>query len=283
MGLVPTSGHPRSSVPALACGRAQRIGLPWPVEEDRVIGLGTALNVLAVVVGGSTGALLGQRLPERTQRVLTGALGLVTLLVAALNARAITDPLLESASDPFGPVIVVLVALVLGGIIGSLLRIEDRLELLGARLRARFSRGEDQTAPDAVARFVDGFVTASLLFCVGPLTILGSLQDGLGQGVELLALKSVLDAIAALALASVFGWGVVASAGTVLVVQGSLTVVGLLLGDAVPDSSILALTAVGGLLLLGTGLRLLGVARVPVADLLPALVIGPLLVGLLAA
>jgi uncharacterized membrane protein YqgA involved in biofilm formation len=247
-----------------------------------LIGLGTALNVLAVVVGGSVGAVLGQRLPERTQRVLTAALGLITLLVAGLNATAITDPVLDRATGRLGPVIVVLVALVLGGVIGSLLRVEDRLEVLGGRLRSRFVPQGGQAQPDDLVRFVDGFVTASLLFCVGPLTILGSLQDGLGLGVELLALKSVLDGIAALALASVFGWGVVASAGTVLVVQGGLTVVGVLLGDAIPQASILALTAVGGLLLLGTGLRLLGVARVPVADLLPALVIAPVLVALLA-
>jgi uncharacterized membrane protein YqgA involved in biofilm formation len=241
---------------------------------------------VAVVVGGCLGVLLGHRLPRRTQQVLTAALGLVTILVAALNARAVTDPQLADATEPVGPVLVILIALVVGGGIGSLLRIEERLEALGGVLRSRFGRagageGADESE-DSRARFVDGFVTASLLFCVGPLTVLGSLNDGLGLGIELLALKSVLDGIAALALASVFGWGVVASAATVLVVQGGLTLLGAVLGETVPEVAVLSLSAAGGLLLLGTGLRLLGVARVPVADLLPALVIAPLVVIIVA-
>jgi hypothetical protein len=130
---------------------------------------------------------------------------------------------------------------------------------------------------------VEGFVTASLLFCVGPLTVLGSLSDGLGTGIEQLALKSVLDGFAALALASALGWGVTASALTVLVVQGSLTLLGALIGDVVSDAAVMALTATGGVLLIGVGLRLIGVARLPVADLLPALIIAPIAVAVLEA
>jgi len=121
-----------------------------------------------------------------------------------------------------------------------------------------------------------------LLFCTGPLTILGSLNDGLGRGAEELFLKSALDGFAAMAFAASFGWGVAASALTVIVVQGGLTVVGVLLGDVLPDAHVAALTAVGGLLLVGIALRLLRVREIPVADLIPALVVAPFLVALAA-
>ena len=127
-------------------------------------------------------------------------------------------------------------------------------------------------------RFIEGFVTASLLFCTGPLTILGSLNDGLGNGADQLFLKAVLDGFAAIAFAASFGWGVAASALTVIVVQGSLTVVGFLLGDVLPAPHLAALTATGGLLLVGVALRLLRMREIPVADLLPALAVAPLLV-----
>ena len=132
-------------------------------------------------------------------------------------------------------------------------------------------------------RFVEGFVASSLLFCTGPLTILGSLNDGLGRGADELYLKAALDGFAALAFAASFGWGVAASALTVLVVQGGLTLVGVLLGDVLPDAHVAALTAVGGLLLVGVALRLLRVRQIPVADLLPALIAAPLLVAFAAA
>jgi hypothetical protein len=132
-------------------------------------------------------------------------------------------------------------------------------------------------------RFVEGFVAASLLFCTGPLTILGSLNDGLGRGADELYLKSALDGFAAMAFAASFGWGVAASAITIVVVQGGLTVVGVLLGDVLPDAHVAALTAVGGLLLVGIALRLLRVRQIPVADLLPALVVAPFLVAVAAA
>ena len=126
-------------------------------------------------------------------------------------------------------------------------------------------------------------MTASLVFCVGPLTILGSLDDGLGRGIDKLALKSTLDGFASIAFAASLGWGVAASALVVLVVQGSLTVLAALLGDLLPEPHLAALTATGGLLLVGVGLRLLRIRQVPVADLLPALVVAPLLVAVVAA
>ena len=127
---------------------------------------------------------------------------------------------------------------------------------------------------------MEGFVTASLVFCVGPLTVLGSLDDGLGRGIEKLALKATLDGFASVAFAASLGWGVAASAMTVLVVQGSLTLLGALLGDLLPPAHLAALTATGGLLLVGVALRLLRIRPGPVGDLLPALVAAPLLVEL---
>lgn len=243
-------------------------------------GVGTLVNVLAVVVGSGLGVLLGHRLPQRTRDTVTDALGLVTLLIAGLAAFSVVDPALTDAvgSDP--PVLIVLFALLLGGVIGSLLRIEQRLEGLGDLLRRRLTSGGDNAARQ---RFIEGFVTSSLVFCVGPLTVLGSLSDGLGNGAQQLILKSVLDGFASIAFAASLGVGVMASALVVLVVQGSLTLLGAMLGSFVPEPHLLALTATGGVLLAGVGLRLLRVKAVPVGDLLPALLVAPLLVEMVVA
>ena len=240
-------------------------------------GAGTALNVATVLVGSGLGVLLGHRLPPRTRDVVTDGLGLVTLLVAAVSAAAVLDPDLLDAVGSSSPVLIVLGAVLVGGVVGSLLRIEDRLEGLGDAIRRRLPArmGADSDGRD---RFVEGFVTASLVFCVGPLTILGSLDDGLGRGIDKLALKATLDGFASVAFAASLGWGVAASALVVAVVQGSLTLLGFALGGLLPEPHLLALTATGGLLLVGVGLRLLRLKAVPVGDLLPALVVAPLLV-----
>ncbi|MBA2573685.1 MAG: DUF554 domain-containing protein [Nocardioidaceae bacterium] len=240
-------------------------------------GFGTALNVVTVLLGSGIGVLLGHRLPARTRDVVTDALGLVTLLVAGLSALAVTDADLRATVGDSAPVLIVLGSLLLGGISGSLLRIEDRLEGFGGWLQTRLS-GSGGSADRQ--RFIEGFVAASLLFCVGPLAILGSLSDGLGNGADQLILKATLDGFAAIAFAASLGWGVAASALTVAVVQGSLTVVGALLGEVLPTPHLAALTATGGLLLVGVGLRLLQIKQVPVGDLLPALIAAPLLTEL---
>lgn len=245
-----------------------------------MIGLGVATNVATVLVGGLLGLLIGHRLPETTRRIVTDALGLVTLLIAALSAWAVTDPALPAAVGDQGPVLIVLGALVLGGIVGSLLRLEDRIAGIGAWLQTRLSRSD---ASAERQRFIEGFVVSSLVFCVGPLTILGSINEGLGHGSEQLFVKSALDGFAALAFASAFGVGVVASALSVAVVQGSLVAVGYVLGDILPDAHLAAMTAAGGLILIGLALRLLDLRPLRVADLLPALVIAPLLVQAVVA
>lgn len=243
-------------------------------------GAGTLLNVVTVLVGAAVGTLAGDRLPARIRDVVTDALGLVTLLIGGLTALAVRDPALAARVGPSGGVLLVLGSLVIGGIVGAGLRLEDRLEGVGAALHRRLTTRSGTGPADRNAdraRFVEGYVTASLVFCVGPLTILGSLSDGLGLGIEQLALKSVLDGFAAVAFAASFGWGVAASALTVLVVQGALTLVGVLAGDVLDASLVAAMSAAGGLLLVGLGLRLLRMRAVPVADLLPALVVAPLL------
>jgi uncharacterized membrane protein YqgA involved in biofilm formation len=243
-------------------------------------GTGTAVNVLTVLLGATLGVLLGNRLPARTRDVVTDALGLVTLLIAATSAMAVLDGGLADEVGSSAPMLIVLGSLLVGGIVGSLLRLESRVEQLGGWLQRRLAGGSGSAERH---RFVEGFVVSSLVFCTGPLTILGSLNDGLGNGSEQLVLKAVLDGFAAIAFAASFGWGVAASAVTVLVVQGSLTLLGLAVGDVLPEAQLAAVTATGGLLLVGVALRLLRVREIPVADLLPALLVAPGLVQLAAA
>ena len=249
-----------------------------------VRGAGTLLNTATVLVGSGLGVALRGRLPARTRETVTDALGLVTLVIGGLNVAALSDPALVRAVG--APLLVVLGALLVGGIAGSLLGVEDRLEALGARLQSRLggaTKGDpvDGRTDEQRDRFVQGFLTASLLFCVGPLAILGPINDGLGRGIDQLALKSTLDGFAAIAFASSFGIGVAASAISIVLLQGALTVVGIALGDVLPDAHISALTATGGLLLVGIALRLLRVRQVPVGDLLPALVVAPVLTQLI--
>lgn len=248
-------------------------------------GIGTLVNVVTVLLGTVIGVLVGHRLHQRTRDVVTDALGLVTLLIAASAAMAVTDADLEEAVGSSAPMLIVLGSLLIGGIAGSVLGIEDRLERFGGWLQRRLSRklpAEGSSGTDR-QRFIEGFVTASLVFCVGPLTILGSINDGIGNGADQLFLKSALDGFAAIAFAASFGWGVGASALAVLAVQGSLTILGAVLGDVLPAAHVAALTATGGVMLIGVALRLLHVKQVPVGDLLPGLLVAPALVALVAA
>ena len=242
-------------------------------------GFGTVVNVGTVIVGAGLGLLLGHRLPVRTRETVTDALGLVTLLIGALSARAVLSEDLAAAVGTSAPVLIVLGSLLLGGIAGSLVDIESQLDRLGDWLRRRLSRSAAEDGDhEARRRFIEGFVTASLVFCVGPLTILGALSDGLGLGAEQLLLKAALDGFASIAFAASLGVGVMAAALAVAVIQGTLTLVGFLVGDFLPTAQLAAVTACGGLLLLGVALRLLGIKPVPVGNLLPALLVAPLLV-----
>ena len=261
-------------------------------------GIGTLVNAVTILVGAAIGVAAGHRLAVRTRELVTDALGLVTLLIAASSAAAVGDPALAAAVGDSAPVLIVLGSLVLGGVAGSALRVEDRLESLGGWLRTTLGRRRgrpvgttaggtttDGTTADGAERdrFIEGFVTASLLFCVGPLTVLGSINDGLGNGADQLFLKAALDGFASIAFAASFGWGVAASVVTVVAVQGGLTVVGVVLGSVLDAAQVAALEATGGLVLVGVGLGLLRLRRIPVGDLLPALLVAPLLTGAVAA
>jgi uncharacterized membrane protein YqgA involved in biofilm formation len=243
-------------------------------------GIGTAVNVATVLIGALVGVLVGNRLSLRTRELLTDALGLVTLLIAATSAMAVLDDGLAAQVGDNAPMLIVLGSLLVGGLAGSLLRLEERLESFGGTLQRRLqgAGGSEQRH-----RFIEGFVTASLIFCTGPLTILGSLNDGLGNGPDQLYLKAALDGFAAIAFAAAFGWGVAASVVTLVVVQGSLTALGAALGDVLPEAHLAAITAAGGLLLVGVALRLLKIREVAVADLLPALLVAPVLVEVVAS
>jgi uncharacterized protein len=223
------------------------------------MGLGTAINVMAVLVGGGLGTLVGTRLPPGMQKTAMQAIGLFTLLIGVTNFFEVENPLVP------------LVSVIVGLSIGEILGIDASLKRLGYYLQERFSKGESSLSR--------AFVTTSLLFCVGPLTVLGSLEDGLTGDYSLLALKSALDFVASLSFASVLGWGVLLSAVTVLVVQGTLTLSAGLLEEVVTGPMIDAMTATGGVLILGLGLVLLELKEVRVANMLPALLIAPLLIA----
>ena len=245
-----------------------------------IIGFGTLINVVAIIVGTVIGVLVGNRLSEKTSRVVTDGLGLVVLVLGGLNVISLLDKELVSAVGPGIPLLVVIGAILIGGIIGSALKIEQRLEQLGTSLQKRFA---SKRTKDSKEKFITGFVNASLVFTIGPLAILGALSDGLGQGIEQLATKSILDAFASLAFAASLGWGVALSAIPVGLWQGLITVLAFSVGAVVSAPIISALTATGGVLLLGVGLRLLQLRQVAVGNMLPALIVAPLITLLMIA
>ncbi len=229
---------------------------------------GTLLNVATVLVGTAIGLLLGARMPQRMQSSLTTGLGMFTLLIAiSMGLRIFTDPNVQPGDD-----LAVLGAVLAGVAVGEMLGLHDRLEDLGAWFQRRLARGSQPS------RIAEGFVTASLVFCVGPLTILGSLQNGLTGDIQLLAVKSLLDGVASIAFAAALGIGVALSAITVLVVQGGIAAFAFLLSGAMDDPTILSITSAGGMILIGIALRLLDVKQVRAASFLPALVLAPLFI-----
>jgi uncharacterized protein len=237
---------------------------------------GTILNVMTVAIGSTLGLLIGDRLPQKTQQSVVLGLGVVTVVVGVDNA-------LRS-----GNIIIPLISLIIGVLIGEALEIQKRLDLFAGWLQRRVSANQQQTtaanaatidAETARERFISGFVTASLVFCVGPLTFVGSLQDGISGDYELLAIKSVLDGFASLAFAASLGVGVMFSIITIIVVQGGLSLVGILAGDVMSTAMIDEMTATGGLILIALSLVLLDIQKPRVANYLPALLIAPIIVA----
>ncbi len=228
---------------------------------------GTLLNIAAVLLGGLIGLAFGSRFSERARQTILSGMGLFT---AAIGVRMFLE-----TQNPLYP----LGGIVLGALIGEGLQIEEALARLGAWLEARFNRGEGQTT----SLFVRGFLTASLLFCVGPMTILGSIQDGLTGDYQLLAIKSVLDGFAAMALASTLGVGVLFSIVVILVYQGGLTLLASQAQGVLTEAMTAEMTAVGGVLLLSLAVgSMLELRQIRTGNLLPALFVSPALVALVA-
>jgi len=246
-----------------------------------MIGTGTIINVITALVGGTLGTLLGARLPERMRETIMHGLGLLTLVIG-VQLSFETDNIL-----------IVLGSLLLGGIVGELLRIEERLNQMGRWLERRTGRRASENSENPAAdqsqgavrpgssRFSRAFLTASLVFCVGPMTILGSIQDGLTGDYSLLAVKATLDGFAGLAFASTLGPGVLFAALTVLVYQGALTLAAGWASAVLTDPMIAEMTATGGVLMLALGLGLLEVKHIRAGNLLPAIVVAPLVVAVL--
>lgn len=233
---------------------------------------GTIINIVAVLIGGTIGTLLGARLPEKMRDTVMSGLGLVTLALGLSMA-------LQSQN-----LLIVMGSVLVGGLLGEWAHIEDGLEAVGRWLEARFGRPDDAAAGRSVTR---AFVTTSLLFCVGPMTIMGSLLDGLTGDYQLLAIKSLLDGFAALAFGASLGPGVLFSAVTILIYQGGLSLAALsfganLAGIRADHPAVIEMTATGGVLIMGLGLILLDLKRIRVSNFLPAIAIAPLVVILLA-
>lgn len=213
--------------------------------------MGTIVNTGAVVVGSAIGLTAGARLPENLKAIVMQALGLAVAVIGLRMALEAQHALLAIA------------CVLLGGVTGELLRIEQRLAGLGEALRRRLRSSSE--------RFVEGFVTASLLYLTGAMTIVGSIQDGTVGDPSVLLIKSLLDGVASVALASSLGIGVLFSAAPVLVVQGAITLLAGQLAFLSQPAVLDAINATGGLLILGIGINLLEIKRIYVGNLLPAL------------
>lgn len=239
--------------------------------------IGTILNVITVAIGSALGIFVGDRLPKDTQTSVITGLGLVTLVVGMQNA-------LQS-----GNIIIPLLSLSLGILIGEWVNIQAKLDQFAGWLQTKVAGrsadddGEQHASEDARERFINGFVTASLVFCVGPLTFIGSLQDGMSGDYQLLAIKAVLDGFASLAFAASLGIGVFFSIITIIILQGGLALIGSVVGEVMSEAMITEMTATGGLLLIGLSLILLDIQKPRVANFLPALIIAPLMVAIATA
>ena len=230
---------------------------------------GTILNVITVLVGGLAGMLLGGKIPERLRSTVVHGLGLFTLVLGVRLFLQTDNPLF-----PLG-------AILLGGLLGEWIAIEDRLSRIGTQLEARFYSNANNNSKENL--FIRGFVTASLLFEIGPLTILGSIQDGLTGDYSLLATKSVMDGFAALALSSTLGVGVLFSTVVVLIYQGGISLLATQAQAILSEAMIAEMTAVGGIILVGLAVgSLLDIKPIRSGNLLPALFFSPLLVWIVS-
>ena len=227
-------------------------------------GLGTIINTVTVLGGGMLGLIIGDKIPDRIRVIIVQVIGLTTL---AIGLRDVIDT---------ANIVFPLVGMVLGGIVGELLRIEDRLVGIGEFLRRKFAKNSSEST------FVNGFVTATLLFCVGPLTILGAIEDASGRTPQLYIIKGTLDGFMTIIFTALYGVGAIFSAVSVFVVQGSLTVFGTSLDALLTDRMRLELFSAGGLAVIAIGINLLEIKKIRLGSLLPGLVITPMLVWVFA-
>lgn len=229
-------------------------------------GLGTALNTSTVLLGTTIGLTIGRVIPESMQRTIRIAIGLFVLVIGVQMALKTRNPL------------VLLVSVLIGVVIGELMRLDDGVRAIGDWAERRMHRSAERPGTAALA-----FVTTSLIFCVGPLTVLGSFLDGTKGDITLLAIKSVLDGVTSIVFAATLGWGVYLSAGSVLIVQGLLTLIAFAIHAGLTDLETAELTAAGGIAVLAIGLGLLELKSIKVANFLPALIVAPLIAGVLHA
>ena len=229
-----------------------------------MIGLGTLINTATVLVGGTVGIAMGNKIPDRVRIIVVQVIGMLTIglgLSDLLKTHNMVFPLL---------------GMVFGAVIGEILRIEDRLEGIGEIIRKRFAKRQDP------GPFISGFVTASLLFCIGPLTILGAIQDASGATPQLYIIKGTLDGFMSVIFGAIHGVGVLFSAVSVFIVQGTLTLFGTRLDSLLNDRMRIELFATGGLAVMAIGLNLLEIKKIRLGSLLPGLIITPILVKLFA-
>ena len=229
-----------------------------------MVGLGTLINTATVLIGGMVGIAMGDKIPDRVRVIVVQVIGMVTIglgLSDLLKTHNMVFPLL---------------GMVFGAVIGEVLRIEDRLEGIGEVIRKRFAKRQDP------GRFVSGFVTATLLFCIGPLTILGAIQDASGATPQLYIIKGTLDGFMSVIFGAIHGVGVLFSAVSVFVVQGTLTLFGTQLDSLLNDRMRIELFATGGLAVMAIGLNLLDIKKIRLGSLLPGLIVTPVLVQLFA-
>lgn len=229
-----------------------------------MVGLGTLINTATVLIGGTVGIAMGDRIPDRVRLIVVQVIGMVTIglgLSDLLKTHNMVFPLL---------------GMVFGAVIGEVLRIEDRLEGIGEVIRKRFAKRQDP------GPFISGFVTATLLFCIGPLTILGAIQDASGETPQLYIIKGTLDGFMSVIFGAIHGVGVLFSAVSVFVVQGTLTLFGTQLDSLLNDRMRIELFATGGLAVMAIGLNLLDIKKIRLGSLLPGLIVTPVLVQLFA-
>lgn len=271
-------------------------------------GIGVIANIVTVLVGSAVGLAFGRLIPERMRQTTFRAIGLAVLVIGFAGALGgLTD--LSAAEGALGKyaALVFVISLVAGSIIGEALRIEYWFERWGEALQSATARlpwlipvaevpagvepaaktgAEADADPEAIAEakshtIVDGFVTATLIFCVGAMTVVGSIQDGLGNP-DTLYLKALLDGIAAIALASTLGWGVALSIIPIAIMQGGLALLAALFGGNVTPETLSAIDAVGGALIVAIGLDLTGIKRLPFGNMLPAVFVAAVLAAVLS-